>query len=109
LISFEQFDRYIDLIRKDSDFIDKVTELFNTCFFIENFNSTGIAIELLEHLMNDTENGWISYWCWEGNFGRDDIVDSVTEADGTPIPLRTTRELYDFLCENAANKEAKCD
>lgn len=108
MISFEQFDRYINILRKDNDFINRATDLLHTDFFFENYQSIGLASDLLGIMMHD-EDDWLGWWLWECDFGTRDITDSVIDDNGTPIPLRTTRELYDFLCENAANKEAKCD
>lgn len=97
MISFEDFDRYISIIRKDDEFISNATNLMRTDFFFENYQSIGLAVDLLSLLCHDTGE-WISWWCFEADFGANDLADSATEADGTPIPLRTTRDLYDFLC-----------
>lgn len=99
MISYEDFDRYISIIREDDEFISNATDLMHTDFFFENYQSIGLAVDLLSLLCHDT-NEWISWWCFETGFGTSDIADSVTEEDGTHIPLRTTRDLYDFLCSN---------
>ncbi len=51
---------------------------------------------LLKVLTND-ENDWISYYCWEINFGGGYTEGCVTEADGTPIPLATPEDLWNIL------------
>ena len=109
MISFEQFDRYINILRNDNDFINRATDLLHTDFFFENYQSIGLAVELLSVMFDDLDADWIGYWVFELDFGERYKDGSVTDENGTLIPLRTTRELYDFLCENAANKEAKCD
>lgn len=52
--------------------------------------------KLLAKLMND-ENGWISYYAWEQDFGREHKLGDVSDEDGTPIPLFNASDLYDLL------------
>lgn len=52
--------------------------------------------KLLAKLMND-ENGWISYYAWEQDFGREHKLGDVSDEDGTPIPLFNASDLYDIL------------
>lgn len=52
--------------------------------------------KLLAKLMND-ENGWISYYAWEQDFGREHKLGDVSDENGTPIPLFNASDLYDLL------------
>lgn len=56
-------------------------------------------VDLLQVAMNDEGNdSWISYWIYECDFGRKhEIADSVRDADGKHIPLRTIDDLYNLL------------
>lgn len=47
-------------------------------------------------VMFDDEEGWISYWIWEKDFGRQ-LQEGNIEIDGATISLSTPEELYDFL------------
>lgn len=58
---------------------------------------------VLKEIFNDTEE-WIDYFCYERNFGADLKLGDVTYADGTPIPMSTPEELYDFLIINMKEK-----
>lgn len=60
--------------------------------YIHN-KSIHFLVELLKKLTNDS-NDWISYYCWEIDFGDKYYEGCVTEADGTPIPLKTPEDLY---------------
>ena len=68
------------------------------CSVIEYNHRLGAAtVSLLSNVMNDKET-WIDYWLWELDCGRrDDLV--VTEADGTPIPMKTIDDLYNILVD----------
>lgn len=54
------------------------------------------VISLLEFIMDDT-SGWISYWALELDFGNEYKDGSITEADGTIIPLKTKKDLWNVL------------
>lgn len=71
-------------------------------FFLP-LQSTSV-IRLLSLLTHD-KSDWISYWCYELNFGKDAIADSVTELDGTPIPMYSTEDLWNVLVQNAQKEE----
>lgn len=56
----------------------------------------GQIIRLLEIVMDDRAE-WISYWVYDLNCGEDYKKGSITKKDGTPIPLKTTIDLYNLL------------
>lgn len=61
--------------------------------------SINYLVSLLKILVND-ENDWISYYCWEIDFGRNYHEGCVTEADDTPIPLSTPEDLWNLITSN---------
>lgn len=105
MISFDKFEYYINTIKRESDFVDSLTEALQTEILLEKLNCQCLAIELIGDAFHDT-NDWLGYWIFELNFGSDYTDGCVTEADGALIPLHTTRELYDFLCANMKAGEA---
>ena len=105
MISFDKFEYYINTIKRESDFVDSLTEALQTEILLKKLNCQCLAIELISDMFHDT-NDWLGYWIFELNFGSDYTDGCVTEADGALIPLRTTRELYDFLCANMKAGEA---
>lgn len=61
-----------------------------------------LVIELLSIIMKDTEE-WISYWFYDLDCGQKATDDTVTSFDGEPIPIRTPRDLWNLLVEDAEN------
>ena len=56
-------------------------------------------MRLLEFMFHDAY-GWISYWCWELDFGKSFEDGDVKDKDGNNISLKTPEDLYDFLIKN---------
>lgn len=57
-------------------------------------------VDLLSIIMND-EEGWISYYIWESNWGEE--FPEVWDKDGNTIPLKTIEDLYNIIIDS--NKE----
>lgn len=102
-LSREDFCEYIrkieELDHRQEKLNDTLQELdddnMSWCFIY----STPIRIiqSLLEKVMNDCKGGWISYYCWELDFGRDYTEGCVENEDGVPVPLSTPDDLYNIL------------
>ena len=109
-LSKDEFVKIIEDLREADDVVNQVNKiLWGARNNISNdfLNGSALSISheaivgrLLEHIFDDAESGWISYWIWETDYGRNINDDSVTEADGTPIPLKTPDQLYDLLVKN---------
>ena len=54
------------------------------------------VIELLEQAVCDNDE-WISYWLFDLDRGQYYKPGMITESNGTPIPLATIDDLWDFL------------
>ena len=48
--------------------------------------------------MGDKECQWISYFCWEKDFGRNESL-KVTNKKGEEIPLKTSEDLWNMLVD----------
>lgn len=101
-ISKQQF---IECIKSLQTVLDFQREILKTVrkydseadFGIFNYPSCEYELlRLLETLMNDDE-GWISYFCYEIDFGREWEVGDATDEDGVDIPLATVDELWETL------------
>lgn len=64
------------------------------CNALSNLESA--VVKILEETLNDVD-GWVAYWCWDLDFGRDWHEGIVTEADGTDICLETMEDLWDLV------------
>lgn len=78
--------------RKNVEFIDAAT--FTDCSLID------YIIYLLEDSFKDHENGWISYWIYELNYGKA-WEPGVVIWDNKDIKLQSKEDLYAFLQENS--------
>jgi hypothetical protein len=98
MLSYMDFKRTIDALCDNYDKLDKIAE---TLGWIEAFDlsMSGETTKLLTHIFKD-KGGWIDYWVYERNFGRDWYNGCAHEADGANIDLSTTKQLYDFLVKN---------
>ena len=56
-------------------------------------------LRLLTQIMKD-DDGLISYFCYEIDFGREWKVGCITDTDGTDIPLGTIEDLWEALNRN---------
>ena len=53
------------------------------------------TIDLLAEIMGDKDD-WISYYCWELDFGNDWTEGSI-KMNGEPVDISSREKLYDFL------------
>ena len=55
-------------------------------------------LSMLERLCGDEGNGWIAWWVFECDFGREgDKTCRIKLEDGTPLLIKTPEALYDLL------------
>lgn len=66
------------------------------CLIIGN---TSVVLELLAKMFDD-ESGWIEYFCFELNYGRDWTPNMITDKNGEDIRLDSAERLYDMLVWN---------
>ena len=107
-ITFEDFERHL----KDAESImclqDKLYEA------VANYNDLNHKsefdfgyfptlldnlIELLEMLMDDCDNHWISYWMFDLNCGEKYHEGCVTDTEGKDVPLKTIEDLWNVLVD----------
>ena len=95
---------FVDTMNKIEELVREQDEFDNLLHKIDNEFGGGyiynkpIAIleDLLRILVNDKYDN-ISYYMWELDFGKEYKEGSITEEDGTPIPLSNASELYDLI------------
>ena len=81
--------------RRTTDFMDAA--MFTDCRMID------YLLFLLEDEFNDIEDGWISYWIYDLNFGKDWYFGCAIDENEKEIKLKTKEDLYNFLMENKYN------
>ena len=100
MLTYEQFEKHIKVI-EDCNEKDRLLGDIVGCEGIITYtmNATTSIVSLLEKIMQDEKNEWISYWLWELNFGRENHRLKVT-MDGKEVPMTTIEDLYNVLAEN---------
>lgn len=101
----QDFVEILDRLRKATELVDKVEELFRgnrenlECDFCNGaglqISHEGIVVKLLEKLMQDSF-GNISYFIYELDYGREYQEGCVSDKNGN-IDISTPEKLYDFL------------
>ena len=110
-ISFEEFERILNKIKTfheldeslaniaykySRDTKDDFEIMVPSCLEDE-------VITLLEYIYNDRDNGWISYWIYDLEFGEKYHEGTIT-LDGKDIRLKTARDLWELITEEMLNE-----
>ncbi len=105
-MSVEDFEKYIKLLEEEDRFQSKLYEVSKYSISLCDMSATAPAlVDLLEHIFYDKSNQWISYFCYELDYGREYHDGCVTDKDNNIIKLATARDLYAVLVDNM--KEGK--
>lgn len=112
MIKKDLFVQTINFIRERNDAMYKInkvfTEEFDDSVFYPYFKYDNQLIKVLAASFDyddDLMYDWISYYCFERDFGRNYKLGDVQNENGEPIPFGTPEELYDFLFEEACSCE----
>lgn len=97
----EEFVEKLNFIKERDEAQSQIGELFEKEFedsiFWPYSRWQTEYINLLEKIMRDTENNWISYWVYELDYGEGYQDGYITDVDGSNIKMQTAEDLYDFL------------
>lgn len=104
MLSYAEFEYYMNIIKNQHDWIINVCDVLNVVVY-EMFDGINISIELLERCMND-DNNWISWYIFETEWGKRKNMLTVTICD-VEIVLDSLEELYRVLELEYLNKEVK--
>lgn len=104
MLDFKTFAKYIEKLKLNNDFdtdISNVAAKYNLYWLgIDKPDCSQELLELLRMIMEDEEDDWIGYFCYELDFGRDYKEGSITDADGEDIQLATVKDLYLLLTKS---------
>ena len=91
----------IEQVHKYSDSLNTFFHKNNVQGYLFQPNCTETALRLL-HLIFKSEDTdeWISYFCYELDFGRKYKEGIVKDKDGADIKLQTAEDLYELLISN---------
>lgn len=103
MLSKELFIETIDFIRDRNDQENKIHQMFKEEFtdgiFWPYNRYENQLVKVLTEIMDDKETEWISYYCWEKDFGRDSRL-QVFDKDGKEIHLISSEDLWNLLTQN---------
>ena len=114
MLNKTEFCKIIAELQEIIDISNKIDELYNNSknSILRDFGNGSLlvahedtVVKLLEHIFNDQENEWLSWWCWETDFGNKEKDYRASYGDGTPIILETAEQLYDFLITEMENQK----
>jgi hypothetical protein len=95
-MEYKEFERYINSLKETSDRLDKLSEATDCDIFID---LTGpmfdLIVDLLEKYFGDND-GWISYWLFDLDFGKQYRPGSIKFKDAE-VPLKTIEDLYNII------------
>lgn len=108
-ITFREFYDYINKIKQLEDFECEIHQLGRGCPNKEEFElrfPTMVCeiVELLEKIMNDTEDHWISYFIFDVDFGRKFKKGDIT-LNGKEINLYNYKDLWTLLTNRGDKSE----
>jgi len=101
VISEKDLEGYLEKIEDAFEFEYKLSELFEADIFIHD-SVVDALIELLVKVFHD-EDGWIHYYMFETDFGREPR--KITTDEGTTIQLGNVHDLYNLLIDGIIAKE----
>jgi len=101
----ENFVKIINAIKEQREIDRKATEALDSIFIdvIGGFYDNETLFSVIENYLVEhfkDESGWIEYFIYDLDFGKDWKEDSCSEEDGTIIDISTIEKLYDFLVLN---------
>jgi hypothetical protein len=99
MITKEKFIKYIDKIKRCWDFslaFDKTLREYDVDGYIAFPDCTSALVDVLSDVLGD-KSDWISYYCWELEFGRNWSKGMITDKDGNDIKLETAEDLWEVL------------
>jgi len=100
-LPFHEFELYMEKLQKTVLTIWELSDFINDDKICDLEWSVEVAVDLLTKFMDDKER-WIAHWVYELDFGEGYYDGCVTVDYGaTIVPLRTVRELYDFVCQRS--------
>lgn len=105
-ITFNTFERCIERIKQYFKFTDSLYALGIDTAELPIDRVYYDLVDLLETVMGDTRNHWISFFIYNTDFGN--RADMVTVMDnGKEISLSNTRELWDLLIHEISEEMRK--
>lgn len=103
IITKENFKKIMEDVKLAHNYQEKLNNFFsknNVDGYIFQPDCTCAVLQLLHLIFKEKDaNEWISYFCFELDFGKKYKEGKVLDKNGKKIPLATIDDLYDLLTE----------
>lgn len=105
MVTFKKFDEIIEKVKEFSDFEDAMSGYgIDLCYSTASDMASEI-IELLVLLVDDKEE-WISWYCWEVDFGRKDKDGlNIVEINDKKYKIDSTKKLWNLIKQENQQKK----
>lgn len=103
----QEFAKYIQYLKDNWDFENELSSVFikhqGDITITDKPDCASGLLDILSRVMND-KSDWISYYCYELDFGRNWEPGMITDSDGKDVPLGTVDDLWRLLNDNLKNE-----
>jgi hypothetical protein len=106
-VDYQRFEKYMNMIRDDYEWMDRVSETLGSDTLYERLQSQGGLFLLLSEIFDDNVDDWIGYFIFELDWGKDYEDGRVKDKDGTNVPLATLKDLYNLLTKKKEGSVSK--
>ena len=111
MISKEDFVKSISAIQKAFECENELNDVFKKYGVGSEIYLSGMCADAIVNLLHiifgaADEEEWISYFCFDLNFGKDFQKGTIVCVDGSKPDMFTAEDLYDFLIEELENDES---
>lgn len=106
MVTFKKFDEIIEKVKEFSDFEDAMSGYGIDLCYTAASDIADEIVKLLALVMNDVGE-WISWYCWEIDFGRKDKDEfNVVEINGREkYVVDSTKKLWDLIKQENEQKK----
>lgn len=104
MVTFKKFDEIIEKVKEFSDFEDTMSDYGIELCYSAAADMADEIIKLLALLIDDKEN-WISWYCWEADFGRKNKDGfNIVEINGKEYKIDSTKKLWNLIKQESQEK-----
>ena len=101
-MTFEEFEKCIDELKKNTDYIEKLAKLNVNIF--EELTLETMVVDLIAKLIGDKYE-WLSWWVWEKDFGTREDLEAFESDSQTLIPTTTAQDIWNLIKRNVEEEK----
>lgn len=93
-ITFEEFDKYMQPLIRHWNYCDILSKYLSEKIMEEIYLLQSAYINMLEGVVDDKETQWISYFMYDCDCGKKEMIVTVEDED---FVMKNTKDLYDMI------------